>query len=345
MSVLFTRLVTNEAEYASEDIGQESFECDSTYFVTDHYFNTYEYFSGLIKECARQGFIAAEACSVEIAMESISDTVDAIVEWFKEWIRKFKDFINSCIKKFLSIFVSGEKLVAKMEREMSVFEPFEIDGYDYTIPDMGPTYQILNDFMHTVNSYITEIAYASSKTLNANVAVWLNSISGEGFLAEVRGRMVGTQPIPSNQFKTELKASFRNMQKVEHRITVNTEAVAAMIFKYKKFKDMIEQCKKERDEMVKNVDFLVAWMESEPMMIQNVISNEDGMLNQKEQRMLKEAKILAAHKLYNMANLSAKQLHYLYNIYYTVKLDALHEALQFYLKVITKAYKGKKVMK
>ena len=104
-----------------------------------------------------------------------------------------------------------------------------------------------------------------------------------------------------------------------------------MCKKFHMFKSAIEHCKAMKNEMEKMCELTIAWIEGEPDFMYSSLPKGGSYDFRRKQ-------LNAIHQLYQTANLTAKNIQYAYDIYYAAKLDALHEAIQFYLKTIKTAY-------
>ncbi len=339
MSVLFARIANNEATAETLQLDAQMCTMEVSDFVTVHYRNTEEEYNQILLEGIRAGYITAQTANLANVIESLSDTVDSIIAWFKKWLKTFKNFIMGVLKKIMNLFVSGESVIKKFDSSYVNFKPFEMEGFEYSINTSDLNSKILSDFMNAVNHYAIEIGYSNPRSLGANLSVYINDISGDTFLDKVRGEMIGTSPIKSSHWKEELKASFRKGLRQKKKIEVTPQVAHGFCKQYEMLKLALDSCKKNKEQMERNVDHVIAWMEGEPMVVRGALDNkEPGLQTASQQHAFREQQYMAAEKLFHAAHMTARQIQYIYDKYYTAKIDALNEAIMFYLKVVNTAF-------
>jgi hypothetical protein len=339
MSVLFSRLVTNESYVDVPDINQGMhMECNATMFVDEHYNNTNDEFNQYLLEGVRLMNISLECGTPMLVVESLSEVIGNIVEWFKRWLKKFRDFAMKILRKIYNFFVKGETSVVNIfEKDYRSFKEFTVQGYEYTINGKDANMTVMNEFMNQVNSIIVDIAYTTPKTLDANTSKYKDLIGSTAAMDVIRGKILNLNAISQGDFKKEAKAAFRNGSSEKTTIVITPSSAVTMCKKYHLFKDAIEACKKSKAAMEKECELVIAWMEGEPMFMLDALRKSESDSSFRNRQMA------AIHQVYQGANLTAKNIQYAFDTYYSVKLDMLNEAIQFYLKTIKTAYLKSKV--
>jgi hypothetical protein len=151
--------------------------------------------------------------------------------------------------------------------------------------------------------------------------------------------MLGAAPIKSSQWKDALKASFRGGTLNKKKIEITSNVAHGYCKQYEMLKLALDSCKKNKEQMERNVDQVIAWMEGEPLVVRGALdTSEPGLQTSEQQRMFREQQYMASQKLFHAANMTARQIQYIYDKYYTAKIDALNEAILFYLKVVNTAF-------
>ena len=336
MSVLFSRLANNES-YISKPITETSekhYEFNGTFFVDEYYIATNDEFDGYLLEGVRNAHIGLECRNASIVIESLGDVMHNIIQWFKKWLIKFKNFVTKCIKQLWNFFTSGEGIVKKIEGKYLDFKPFTIKGFRYTISPNDMNYQLYNEFINTVNAAAYEIAYATTEqSLNSCISKNRDIFGSPEFLNMFRGKMLKSSAVEGKDFRNEVKRACRNGMKDKEDLPINPSTVQEMCAKYKMFKDCIEYCKRNQKFMEENTELLIAWMESCGSRVVH-----DIPIDKRLDKEFRRKQISAIFNIYSSAALTAKQLQHVYDSFYMAKLDVINEAIVFYNRVLRQVF-------
>jgi len=339
MGVIFNKLV--EAEEHIEDTFSSPIYFNQTAesFVSSYYNEHEEEYNNYLLENMRGAFLAAKSSCMEITIESFDDFVENVIEWFQKWIMKFKNFITSCIKNLIQLFTNANTIVDKYNSKPLPFKAFDVQGYTYTIPDGDLPAKLFGQYENTVINYAVEISRCGPNDLAAVLANAKAQVCGEDFLNVARGLVVNKSAITSAEYPNELRLYFRNYTEI-HKIHVDQQYAIRMCNEYAAFRKALDSIKANRNELELNVRAVMRFIKSERSYY--TYKDKKATLTDTE---IVDRKDTALSNYFTCVNMTLKQLHLIYDMYYAKKMDALREAILFYGKTLNKVYKLSQIEK
>lgn len=339
MGVLFTRLVKNEDKLSNHIKSPVAFTESASSFVTKHYLDTNDDYNQIILESMQSCYIGVKADSPEIIQEGFGDAITNILEWFKKWLVKFKNFIVKCLKKLKDFFTKGYSDADAYLRHQTAFKPFEEEGFDYTIPDDDIPQQLMEEYTNQVFSRAEDILRADPMSRNMVLADAREQTTGEGILDVYRGKMIGENRCVSGKFKDHVDMYFRNNQIEKRKMTIDNRELVKICMRYKEFKKVLASVEKNRHQLEQNCKITMAFIKAEGSFFeyQKMPSSAVGFNDALKKKGVQTSRDQALDIYFNAVNITLRQLHYIFDKYYSRKIDALNEALLFYSKCINKA--------
>ena len=325
MSILFSQF-TNKELVEDHSVTYEYFS-PATAFVVEHYLENSPEYESAIVECMQGVFISVKENRVEIAVDAFVDCVRALINWFKRWFNKFTNFVKDAFHRVDSYFLKGRVVIDRFLSKTPDFEPFIIRGYRYTIPTGHLNSELLWQYMNMVDEEIIQVLRADSTTLNPRIAKAKERIGSSKVMDLFRGILLHRNAIPADLFKHELKHYFRNNQ-LKTDILCNLQVVTGFCHEYKLLAAQIESIKKNKLSIDRHTNRILDFLEHEPERYY------DGYATGCD---LDRRKNMGIAAVYSSANAIIKQINFMYDFYFSTKLDAINEALQFYVKAASKA--------
>lgn len=324
--ILFSHFKNNEPKFYDKEVVLEYFS-PATSFVVEHYLENSPAYEEAIVDCMRGVFIAVKENRVEIAVESFVDCVKALIKWFKKWFMKFVSFVKENFKKLDLYFLKGKVVIDRFLKTTPRFEPFILSGYKYTIPDGHLNSGLLFNYMDMVEEEILQILRADSTSLNPRIAKAQEKLGSAKLMNHFRGILLSRPAVNASTFKHELKYYFRN-NSLKADIQCNVQTVTGFCEEYKLLAKQIDSIKKNRMSIEIHTNRILDFLEHEPEKYYDGYSNGSDLDRRKN---------MGIAIVYSSANAIIKQLNLMYDFYFSAKLDAINEAMQFYVKAASKA--------
>lgn len=325
MGILFSQLRKKEP-VSDQSLTYEYFS-PATSFVVEHYLeNSVEYETAVVE--SMQGvFIAVKENRVEIAVDAFVDCVKRLIKWFKKWFLKFINFVKTSFHKLDTYFLKGKVVIDRFLKTTPDFEPFVLSGYQYTIPTSAINSNLLYNYMSMVDEEILNVLRADSTTLNARIAKAQEKLGSSKLMDYFRGVLLNRAPVKSSVFRHELKHYFRN-NNLKADILCNMQTVTGFCEEYKLLSKQIDSIKQNRMSIEIQTNRILDFLEHEPEKYFDGYSTGSDLDRRKN---------LGIGAVYSSANVIIKQLNFMYDFYFSAKLDAINEALQFYVRAASKA--------
>ena len=298
-----------------------------TAFVVEHYLDNSPEYEDAIVSSMQGTFIAVKENRVEIAVDAFVDCVKALINWFKKWFKKFTNFVKEAFSKVDSYFFKGRIVIDRFLSKTPDFEPFMMKGYKYTIPSGHLNSELLYQYMDMVDEEIIQVLRADSTTLNPRIAKAKERIGSNKVMDLFRGILLNRQPLDGTVFKHELKHYFRN-NTLKADILCNLRSVTGFCQEYKLLANQIDSIKKNKLSIDRHTNRILDFLEHEPERYYDgygIGTSLDRMKN------------MGIAAVYSSANAIIKQINFMYDFYFSAKLDAINEALQFYVAAASKA--------
>lgn len=324
--ILFSHFKNDETKFYDKTVVQEYFS-PATAFVVEHYLENSPAYEEAIVDCMRGVFIAVKENRVEIAVESFVDCVKALIKWFKKWFMKFVSFVKENFKKLDLYFLKGKVVIDRFLKTTPRFEPFILSGYKYTIPDGHLNSGLLFNYMDMVEEEILQVLRADSTYLNPRIAKAQEKLGSSKLMDHFRGILLSRPAVSASTFKHELKHYFRN-NSLKADIQCNVQSVTGFCEEYKLLAKQIDSIKRNRMSIEIHTNRILDFLEHEPEKYFDGYSNGSDLDRRKN---------MGIAIVYSASNAIIKQLNLMYDFYFSAKLDAINEAMQFYVKAASKA--------
>ena len=326
MAILFSQFKDSGKIVSDQSVVCE-YSAPATSFVVNHYLENSPEYENAIVESMRGIFIAAKESRLDIAVDAFVDAVKALIRWFQRWFKKFLNFAKDSFKKIDLYFFKGKIVIDRFLATTPHFEPFVLKGYQYTIPTSTLNASLLSHYMSMVDEEIIQVLRADSATLNPRIAKAQHTLSSPELLDYFRGLLINRGPISSNVFKHHLKHFFRN-NNLKADILCNLQTVTGFCEEYKLLSKQIESIKQNQMSIEININKILNFLEHEPEKYFDGYSTGSDLDRRKN---------LGIGAVYSSANAVIKQINFMYDFYFSAKIDAIYEAMQFYVRAASKA--------
>lgn len=286
--------------------------------------------------------------NVAIVKESMTDFIAGTVEFFKKLIEKLIEFFKQASLYLASLFGSFDKFLDRNATKIKEgFTPFTIYGHEYTfqnkVPDTAPMMALVSDFN-------TESASLDSTSM-ADVTDARRNFFNEGEIDKLRGLVMRTGPIRSNEFLDEVKRTFRKGELSTHEIKIDGVKLDLFIRNYKDLKAEFDQVKKDRLKLESTYKAIEAFFargyrheyvgNDRKVRIQNLSADvSDGKIDTSGDTTdysSSDERVKLVNAFYQLKWKQAQEISTFSFQVYTERVNALKEATNFYEKVIRKA--------
>ena len=338
MGVIFGNIKTSDLDFQASPIEEQS--CIS--FTLNEDMNYAQEYNDILIEGLRGQYIGVKENALHIVVESFSDMCEGLIEFFKKWIIRFKEWFIGFIKKLYMKFRSGSIYINKITGTVPEFEPFTIKGYQYTIKKSNVNPTAIDVYLNKIRHYANTIRTCKANSANAIMGEARYELSSTSSLDKYRGIVIGNgQIIPIGDFVKECGKSFRNGGK-KQEVLCTQSMIIAMSDEYKAFKDVLKQCETDRVAMEDLTDRIIAHLQNI-----SVDAGLNGLSSSPQAQhcvrtMDETISPVVAYRyissIYSMGNNGIKNIHSMYKIYFSEKIDAVKEAMDFYAKCIIKSY-------
>ena len=351
MGILFSSISNKDLSYKLDLVDNEVSLVDE---MAIEYGKMSDEFTPIVMEFLQANLLAVKTDNpVSIAMESMSDTVSAMKEWFVKWLNQFRKFAREAIQKITDRYNSGSKLVNKYLKELPYFEPFHEEMYHYTIAPTELEVHEIQSLISTIRNGYIRIMRAGKTELNSVVASEMALISAPQTLDDIRGKIVHQPSISVEKYRDALKNSFRNNDPIKKKVEIDRSKLVVFCREYDALKALFPALKKNKEDMEKVTNEVITFLTKQPNAIreyhkQNSIYNPNYMKKYPNSgfsaaRMdfedLLKKKTTALSMYFASANTTLKNVQLQYDLFFAAKIGAINEAMSSYIKCIQKAYK------
>ena len=343
MSLLFSKLVEESNEnHNNYDPNLESmieYSDSASSFVTKEYLANEEEFNQILLENMQAAYIAEKAQCPEIVTEGLCDMVQGIIRWLKKWIIKIKDFIVEMVKKIYDFFNKGNNVAERYLQKPRPFKSFELDLYKYSFPQNEDLNGECLAYIDQVTAGALDISKSELNALYITSNKYIDKYTGEFHLAHLRGKLTNNGTVEAKDFQKVLKQYFRNNQP-KQTTTIDQQWVMGACVAYRGFEEILKSTKKDKSRLDNSTQAMMTFINSEPNFYSKYLKD---VLRAQNNIVPKNSDIITKHdaelsRYFTHINLAIKQRTLVYDKYFAVKLDALHEAIRDYGKAIFKAY-------
>ena len=351
MSSIFFSVVNDESP-CIENTNDKSFNeiPFSSYLYGEEAINMEMEYSNIILNNLRATYNALKEGTVvkEIVYEGFIDAVKSIVEWFREWLRKFLEFVSKAFKKLYKWTLDCDREVKTFFSDTQVeFEPFIVSGYKYTLNAKNVDSSILEDVVNKTEKYVNDVLMnRESNNLAAVVSLACNAIGGDNVLADYRARIVGLNvDISEGNYGLELFKLFRGGMEDPGDVIIDKASLKDMKKLIEKLKIAVDTCKNDRNRMKDQVETIIKFIESQPVKvgkedelrldsdIRYRTRNFDVVTSRREEYTDREI-YKALTTIYSYSNSTVQRVHMMFDKFFIAKMNAINEAIHFYYKCI-----------
>ena len=344
MGLLFSKLVeesnVNNNNYDPNLESMIEYSDSASSFVTKEYLASEEEFNQILLENMQAAYIAEKAQCPEIVTEGLTDMVQSIIRWLKNWIIKIKDFIVTMLKKIYDFFNKGSNTADKYLKNPRPFKSFEANLYKYTFPQNEDLNGECLAYIDQVTAAALDISKSDINALYVNTNKYIDKYTGEFHLAQLRGKLTNNGTVESKDFQKVLKRYFRDNQDSRQTMTIDQQWVMGASVAYRGFEEILKATEKDRTRLDNNTQAMMTFINREPNFYSEYLK---GVLRSQNKVVPNNSDVITKHdaelsRYFTHINLAIKQRTLVYDKYFAVKLDALKEAIHEYGKVIFKAY-------
>lgn len=288
--------------------------------------------------------------NLKIVQEGLSDLFKNAVEIFKNLIEKIKKFFKSVFNFFKSLFTSTDKFINENKDEILIsidkIDFFE-EGFEYTFKDNVPNLDILNKLIDEYNSEISNIENLTDKEI---IEMRQNFLEDEN-LGKLRGSVLGLEGtrIEKENFLNECKKIYRNGQEEKVKLHFDMSKCEEIVnHTYPNLKKEVEKVKKDRDEAIILIGKLRDFFQKNPyvhfqgqeekILIRRLDETGSSLKDHSEldynNKNSKKMSIYFSYKL-----VQSKEIGHMCITSITEKVNAMKEALKFYMMIMKKIVK------
>lgn len=332
-------LLLNKMNICSENMSNEIYskpEYFNTDFVTDmESFMAEENakYNTILTENLYADFVGNKSNDLSIITEGFTDMISNVVKWFKHWLKVFKKKVMQFLRYLCKFFSKYEANADRYLQSQGFFEPFKIKGYSYKITDVDLPIQLLEEYMNDVRNRAEEIKKYEINNIRQGLYYQLSNVSGKHILDCYRGKMLNMMPLTYSQFKKCIKDKIQNgTDKIE--ITIGRPQALVICKQYKYAKKVIDSMVNAKKKLQDITNVLIEFIDCEA-----ITDKDNPKVNIQITDMSDVVDVPSAlSKFYSQVNLTIRQLHSVFALYYDVKTEVLRDAIAFYAKIINKVY-------
>lgn len=296
--------------------------------------------------CATYHGVCADA--PEIVREGLGDMAKSAYDFFMGIIKKIGNFIKNTFNYLMSYILDFDKFIEKYKDNSSKFKEFEVSGYHYTIDSSEVDKVGIEKIISDYNSNVKNIKTMEMDKLQDMI---VKSKTADT-MGELRGKISGLGGhVKADKFEDAMMKMFRNKSNSKSTIKVNTSNIGEIISDFRKHKEIIKDVKEEgykiQSILADLADFFknmphYEYKDSDTKEIKHYDLSADtkrGDLEQKESGSDSYStdyyKKLTAY--YNFCFRMTKDIMAIYTKAYTIKVNALKEAINFHKGIIRQA--------
>ena len=198
-----------------------------------------------------------EGC-VEIVRESVGDFFDKMIEFFKNLLKKIKEFFG---KLFLLIqtLMGRTKTLIENNKEVLLKKnaSFVLDNYKYTIPSSSPNLKYLENL---VSNYDKEYDKITKMKVQEIVERRQEAMDN---LPKLRGEILGNnERIDDGELRTEANKFYRDGDDDTQTITVDRAYISKICSEYPNLDKTYTDCVKEKRKLEVQLESLKKYFET-----------------------------------------------------------------------------------
>lgn len=184
--------------------------------------------------------------NIDIAMEASVTVFNKMANYFKELIKKIKEFFSKVMMYVNAHLQDLDKFCNKYKDQLTKLNPkFSFNGYKFTIDDNLP---VMDEFQKIVNDYNTCIMDVKSLSVEEIKKEQLEFLKSDNINA-LRGKVLGkNNPIQEDDFNEEVLKAFRGGSIDTEEIEINSSYISDIVSSSKSLVDHKNKC--ERDKAV-----------------------------------------------------------------------------------------------
>lgn len=290
--------------------------------------------------------------SPEIVQEGFSDVVESIIEWFKKWLVKFKEFITTAFKRMYLYLSASTKKIEIFTSKGGKMEDFTVQGYVYTIDSKPVNTGCVYSIISKTESAIAEVANSDSN-LRVIANKVIADIASPEAMNEYRGEICGRGATTAEDFIPAIRSKFRGGMEERKDIVVTSKTIREFAKKAIDMKKVLAVVKKEKDDLEAQVKRIIdhtkhqstivhrfretSSIEKQQDIVRQIRKRTDSPDIDRYRENADEDVYRAITMIYNQSNNAIRSVHIMCDRYLNEKIKAIQEALAFYNWCIDKA--------
>jgi hypothetical protein len=326
----------------------ESEDFDLTQTMLENFIILEDAFFDITKEHMMATHLSLKEDSIEILQEGFKDFGHAAVEFFKNMIKKFKEFMSNVFMVIRSYFGNFETFIHKYEDKLKTLKPdFSIYGYTYSFTDSVPQLDKIHQLINSYNVEVEEVKKMKKEDLIKERDVYTSSDQ----MSEIRAYVLGSSSrIDKEYFLETAKQTYRSGSDKEELIKIDNNALQHILDNYKELKTVFKRCASERDKTIMLIENLkdffsksasVHYKANNKVMYAHSIevnSHNNGIQRTGTTEIPYDmGRLEVVNLFYNFKWMQSKELGSICVMAVTEKVNALKEAMKLSEKIIHKA--------
>lgn len=279
-----------------------------------------EYYTRAL-EFLRYVYTGNKESILSIIQEAFFDfNIDTKNNFFKV-INRSIDYYKE--KKYVIIKTLLKKKYRVQDYLNKDFTEFTIKGYNYTI---DPSFNINNDIIYDIikkhDMYIDDVIY-ERKTPSVATSIAYNEINSNEIYNSYRGKVIGISYCTVDEYRVLLRAKFRDNTTNKIDILVNKITLMDIIKKLNSFDYIINISEKEENKIDEFND-----------MISRFADDNSKLITKYHKDFYNKDKVNAVASIHSQAVTAMRMVYNIYNTYIVEKINAIHEAIDFYIRIL-----------
>lgn len=196
--------------------------------------------------------------SYEIVQESVRDFTDKIVEFFKQFLIKIKEWFGKIFLIIQSLLGQTRDIIKNNKSALlSKQASFDISGYKYTIdskiPDLSPLTKLISEY----NKDVADIPKMKMHDIIDKRREFMDSVP------KLRGTIIGTNDIiDDGELRTTIDKHLRDGDDSPITITVDNTFIQKIVSSYAELEKTLGECVKQKRILELQLEGLKRYFES-----------------------------------------------------------------------------------
>lgn len=215
--------------------------------------------------------------NTDIAIESSVSVFNKMGTYFKELIKKIKEFFSKVMMYVNAHLQDLDKFCKQYKDQLTKLNPkFTFDGYNFTIDDKLP---VMDEFEKIVNDYNSCIMDVKSLSADEIKQQQVEFLKGENINA-LRGKVLGKNtPIQEDDFNEEVLKVFRGGSMDTQDIEVNSSYINNLVSSSKTLMEHKNKCEKDKALLLNLLNKTEAFFDKKVEVVYKDFSTKEIELN------------------------------------------------------------------